>query len=117
MSTSPLFQSLTATTHHVSAHHLAEPEGALEDHRHPSNFSVLVSGIGSRIDSADGLAKLFKQGKVSEGSGIKAFIADPEADAPSGFHKVSHHAPLLLIKTCFALVEVSVKSEMSNFRC
>ena len=71
----------------MSAHHLAEPEGPLEDHRHPSNFSVLVSG--SRIDSADGLAKLFKQGKVSEGSGIKAFIADPEADAPSGFHKVS----------------------------
>ena len=101
----------------MSAHHLAEPEGALEDHRHPSNFSVLVSGIGSRIDSADGLAKLFKQGKVSEGSGIKAFIADPEADAPSGFHKVSHHAPLLLIKTCFALFEVSVKSEMSNSRC
>ena len=99
----------------MSAHHLAETEGAFEDHRHPSNFSVLVSG--SRIDSADGLAKLFKQGKVSEGSGIKAFIADPEADAPSGFHKVSHHAPLLLIKTCFALVEVSVKSEMSNFRC
>ena len=92
----------------MSGHHLAEPEGPLEDHRHPSNFSVLVSG--SRIDSADGLAKLFKQGKVSEGSGIKAFIADPEADAPSGFHKVSEpiHVPSLLFKTCFALCEVAL---------
>ena len=67
-----------------------EPIQHHQDHHNhqPSNFSVLVSGVPEAVDT-DGLAKLFKEGKVKDGSGIKAFIADPHSGAPSGFHKVN----------------------------
>lgn len=55
--------------------------------KHPSNFSVLVSGLSKNPDAKE-LAKLFKQGAVEEQK-HKAFITKNHVAPPKGYGKVT----------------------------